>query len=111
MKIRLRFVVRRDLAGQSASRLFESGFVRGQKTSGYIDLAALSAAVFLPFRLAPPAGRLTTRLAPRAFATWVPLRYAAGLLHRSASDVVLHNLSLERTAFGVRSLSRCAARS
>ena len=48
-------------------------------------------------------------MAPRAFAAWVPLRYAVGHFHRGASEMALHNLSLERTAFGVRSPSRYAA--
>src|SRR5574343_1052373 len=109
MKIRLRSVVRSDLAGESASRFFESGAVRASSTTGCRDLAWLSKAARSPFRVSPPAGRRTRRLAPRAFAAWVPLRYALWQFHGSASELALHNLSFERTAFGVRSLSRCAA--
>ncbi len=106
MKIRLRPDARHGLAGQSASRLLESGAFQALSVPGRRDLARLSKAACSPFRLAPPAGRRTRCLAPRAFAAWVPLRYAVGHSHGSAFGVALHNLSFERTAFGVRSLSR-----
>ncbi|MCV2366484.1 hypothetical protein LNV23_23930, partial [Paucibacter sp. DJ1R-11] len=103
MKIRFRFGDRRDLAGQYASRLYESAAVQANSTSGCHDLAGLGSAAWFPFRLSPPAGRRTRRLAPRAFAAWVPLRYAVSHFHGSAFEAALHNLSFERTAFGVRS--------
>jgi hypothetical protein len=109
MKIRFRSVARRDLAGQFASRLFESGVLQARSTSDCRDLAGLGNGACSPFLVSPPAGRRTRRLPPQPFAAWVQLRYAFGHFHRRAFELALHNLSFERTAFGVRSPSRCAA--
>ena len=109
MKIRSRFGDRRDLADQISLRVFESGGRRTRPASGRRDLACFASAACSPFLGSPPDARQTKRLAPRAYAPWVPLRYALGQFQGSASEVALHNLSFERTAFGVRSLSRWAS--
>ena len=106
MKIRFWFGDRRDLADQISLRVFESGGRRTRPASGRRDLACFASSACSSLLASPPEGRRTKRLAPRAFAPWVPLRYALGRFQGSASEVALHNLSFERTAFGVRSLSR-----
>jgi len=106
MKIRFRFGDRRDLEDQTSLRVFEPRCRRTRPASGRRDLACFASAACSPFLGSPPEGRRTKRLAPRAFAAWVQLRYAVGHFHGSAFEVALHNLSFERTAFGVRSLSR-----
>ena len=108
MKIRFWFGGRRDLADQIALRVFETGVRQARPAYGSRDLAWFASNACSPFLVSPPAGRRTRRLSPRAFAARVPLCYAIGHFHRCASDMALHNLSLERTAFGVRSLSRYA---